>query len=121
MTPEQIEIERKAFEVWFEADAMPAEANWFERDADGDYDFPTTQCSWDGWLARAEQSQWRPIESAPVDKLILLAGAKRAAMVVGMHHSRDGWVIDAGSEWTSMYPPTHWMPLPAPPGDGKGE
>jgi hypothetical protein len=59
--------------------------------------------------------QWRPIAEAPKDELILLAGAKRSAMVVGMRHSRDGWVIDTPSEWATMYTPTHWMPLPDPP------
>jgi hypothetical protein len=56
-----------------------------------------------------------PIETAPKDVTILLYGAKRLEMCVGMHHSRDGWVTDTTSEWMSMYPPTHWMPLPAAP------
>lgn len=60
-------------------------------------------------------AQWQPIETAPKDTTILLYGAKRSEMVVGMYHSRDGWVIDTPSEWVSMYPPKHWMPLPAAP------
>ena len=70
------------------------------------------------WFAAppaAPDSQWMPIETAPKDVTILLYGAKRLEMCVGMHHSRDGWVTDTTSEWMSMYPPTHWMPLPAAP------
>ena len=63
----------------------------------------------------APASQWMPIETAPKDVTILLYGAKRLEMCVGMHHSRDGWVTDTTSDWMSMYPPTHWMPLPAAP------
>lgn len=63
----------------------------------------------------SDVSAWQPIATAPIDVCILLYGAKRTGMVVGMNHSRDGWVIDTPSEWASMYPPTHWMPLPPPP------
>lgn len=64
----------------------------------------------------AVPSGWRPIETAPNDEAVLLYGAKRLQMCVGMNHSRDGWVTDTTSEWVSMYTPTHWMPLPAAPG-----
>lgn len=63
--------------------------------------------------------EWMPIESAPKDQTILLYGAKRLEICVGMNHSRDGWVTDTTSEWASMYPPTHWMPLPPPPGQSQ--
>lgn len=66
-------------------------------------------------LAQPAPERWMPIETAPKDVTILLYGAKRLEMCVGMHHSRDGWVTDTTSEWMSMYPPTHWMPLPAAP------
>lgn len=59
--------------------------------------------------------EWQPIETAPKDTTVLLYGAKRLEMCVGMNHSRDGWVTDTTSEWLSMYTPTHWMPLPEPP------
>lgn len=64
---------------------------------------------------RAVPDGWQPIETAPKDKTVLLYGAKRLEMCVGMNHSRDGWVTDTTSEWVSMYPPTHWMPLPDMP------
>jgi hypothetical protein len=65
---------------------------------------------------RGEPVAWQPIETAPKDVTLLLYGAKRLEMCVGMSHSRDGWVTDTTSEWASMYPPTHWMPLPPAPG-----
>ena len=53
-------------------------------------------------------SEWKPIETAPDDELVLL-----------------GWwvnVPDVGKWWEVEveYPrkgPTHWMPLPTPPKD----
>lgn len=58
---------------------------------------------------------WQPIDTAPKDECILLFGAKKTGIVVGMKHSLEGWVIDTPSIWTRMYPPTHWAPLPEPP------
>lgn len=42
---------RKAFEDWYEADAMPFETGWFIRDEDGDYLLPAVDNAWDGWQA----------------------------------------------------------------------
>lgn len=58
---------------------------------------------------------WQPIETCPKDTVVILYGAKRSEMVIGMYHTRDGWVIDTPSEWVSMYPPKYWQPLPPPP------
>jgi hypothetical protein len=48
-----MDVEREAFQEWYEADAMPAEADWFKLDADGDYDHGPTYWAWRGWQARA--------------------------------------------------------------------
>jgi hypothetical protein len=44
---------RKLFEEWFEADAMPCEADWFKRDAQFPdmYKESTVEHSWDGFKA----------------------------------------------------------------------
>jgi hypothetical protein len=42
---------RKAFEEWFEADAMPLESDWFRKDADGDYAQTHVDQSWSAWQA----------------------------------------------------------------------
>lgn len=60
-------------------------------------------------------SEWQPIETAPKDELILVGPTKRMGICAAMNHSRDGWVTETCSDWVSIYTPTHWMPLPAPP------
>lgn len=46
--------ERRDFQEWYEADAMPLEhSNWFKVDADGDYEFDHVRWAWNGWRARA--------------------------------------------------------------------
>jgi hypothetical protein len=46
--------ERRAFQEWYEADAMPLEhSNWFRVDVDGDYEIDTVRWAWIGWKARA--------------------------------------------------------------------
>lgn len=61
--------------------------------------------------------KWQPIDTAPKDEAILVAGSKRMGVCVGRNDSRDGWETETPSEWVSIYPPTHWMPLPDPPGN----
>lgn len=70
----------------------------------------------DAW----EREQWRPIESAPKDELILC------------YRLRDRWVgvvcVDSRGNYTNgedvirntdvYWHPTHWRPLPAPPKEG---
>ncbi len=51
-----LEAEQRAFENWYEADAMPLEhSNWFRCDNDGDYELDYVHWAWRGWLARAER------------------------------------------------------------------
>ncbi|WP_313695040.1 DUF551 domain-containing protein, partial [Achromobacter mucicolens] len=63
----------------------------------------------------SEKNEWKPIESAPKDELILVGPTKRMGICVAMNHSRDGWVTETCNEWFSIYTPTHWMPLPEEP------
>lgn len=60
-------------------------------------------------------TEWKPIESAPKDELILVGPTKRMGICVAMNHGRDGWVTETCNEWCSIYTPTHWMTLPAEP------
>jgi len=60
-------------------------------------------------------SEWQPIDTAPWDELILVGPTKRMGICVAMHDSREGWVTETISEWSPIYAPTHWMPLPEPP------
>jgi len=65
-------------------------------------------------------SDWQPIETAPKDGTnVLLAWPyiSRCA-IMGYYHPECRQWLEAGAGWTgysSHYPPTHWMPLPALP------
>jgi len=66
---------------------------------------------------------WQPIETAPKDGTdVLLAGTGTYDVTVGSFYKAtkgpsvcDGWYYQDGS---SRIEPTHWMPLPPPPGGG---
>lgn len=49
---------RKDFEAWFEAEAMPLEADWFKRDTENpeEYDSVIVQASWRAWQAALGKS-----------------------------------------------------------------
>lgn len=60
-------------------------------------------------------AEWQTIDSAPRDGYVLLFGKRYSGenyYEVGQWF-RDRWAI----EWMEEYhAPTHWMPLPPPPG-----
>lgn len=67
-------------------------------------------------------SEWKPIESAPKDKSILLAtknsfvpifcGIKRYGTLGEPQQNEFAWRCDSSGRFAN---PTHWMPLPEPP------
>lgn len=72
-------------------------------------------------------SDWQPIETAPKDgNEILVFYQTRKKVVIAYWEPqsynkkpRPYWAA-IGSHWIESdrkYPPTHWMPLPAPPED----
>lgn len=60
-------------------------------------------------------SEWQPIETAPKDTHILVGPTKRMGICVAIFTDLDGWETETPSQYWSIYTPTHWMPLPAPP------
>jgi hypothetical protein len=59
---------------------------------------------------------WRPIETAPKDGTLILASWAGSAL----HPIISRWLKN-GQAWTHPFnkpvnSPTHWLPLPAPPG-----
>lgn len=58
---------------------------------------------------------WQPIETAPKDTTeILVYGDERIFLV---YWYLDEWINgDVTLGWAEI-DPTHWMPLPSPPGD----
>lgn len=64
--------------------------------------------------ARGTSTQeWRPIETAPKNGMRVLAWDGSVVRVVYHHHRHTTWTTEPGA-WT--FRPTHWMPLPGPPG-----
>lgn len=49
--------ERKNFESWYEADAMPLESNWFDIDKNSEYINENTSYYWEIWQAVKKASE----------------------------------------------------------------
>lgn len=61
---------------------------------------------------------WMPIETAPKDGTRILTYSPRAAKLGFSTIRINLWNKSMGCWWhtnTNHWPPTHWMPLPAPP------
>jgi len=73
--------------------------------------------------------EWQPIETAPLDKsvLLLMSGGARTVGQWQLQSSHKkarpyweterGWLF--GKAWDRDHQPTHWMPLPALPDEAK--
>lgn len=59
---------------------------------------------------------WRPIDTAPTGVELLLWEDWGACAVGYRHGESCGWVTEDGRGLT----PTHWRPLPDPPGETNG-
>ncbi len=72
---------------------------------------------------RIKAMQWQPIETAPFDKVVLLAvrdEPERERRVFVAQEDANGWQFTTG--WTGWSPltfwvPIGWMPLPPPPSE----
>jgi len=62
------------------------------------------------------RSEWRPIESAPADGTEILAYMPGLALGQIVLYWQDGYWRKKANSMGLKYPPTHWMPLPSPPG-----
>jgi len=70
------------------------------------------EVAWKAWQA-ARERQWMPIETAPKDKIEILAWSKRHGVNVGIltHYKRP----EMPSRKGGWFLPTYWMPLLNPP------
>lgn len=68
---------------------------------------------------------WRTIDSAPKDRhepVLLIAKYPHGEGWSDVYHSwsqapyGEGWAVH-WARWPHSFPPTHWMPLPAPPSE----
>lgn len=73
--------------------------------------------------SEAMESKWQPIETAPKDKRGILGwfpGCKCTFSIVWHRYSKEEdtrcWHSFGGSGGFYGEQPTHWMPLPEPPG-----
>lgn len=76
------------------------------------------------------ENEWQPIETAPKDEFVLLAGPSgyttietvftTGRMCSDYHAGR--WIDHANDDLTDWgFNPTHWMPLPKPPAMAQGD
>jgi len=103
-----IEQQRKEFEEW----ALDKVTSLIIDEIDGEYFWVETQLAWEAWQA-ARERQWMPIETAPKDKIEILAWSKRHGVNVGIltHYKRP----EMPSRKGGWFLPTYWMPLLNPP------
>lgn len=91
-------------------------------------DCTTPVCYDCGTQIRNEMAgEWYPIETAPKDRLVMVATIKNTVEIVrqvkcvnsdGTFHSWI-WEFDEGYSLNNEWEPTHWMPIPKPPKEGK--
>lgn len=115
MTPEQIELERQAFEAWYCFGNPNDEC--FAKNEIGSYSNPMTVIAFNVWLARAEQSAWISVEDRlpELDKEVLVAwtdGVIGFAMRIESKYHEERWNWDPVAFGETI---THWQPLPEPP------
>lgn len=60
--------------------------------------------------------EWQPIETAPRDDRIEILTWDGSSIRVAVYGWEDQW----HTMGLPSHKPTHWMPLPPPPGDEKG-
>ena len=122
MTPERIEQERQAFEAWM-AERYPTNPQT-ERVGD-EYSRLGTQYKWEGWQAKAAQSEWISVEGRlpGIGEFVLVFrnwDGKLSQCVDRLELHHDCEKPEGEQDWydflySDIYEVTHWQPLPAPP------
>ena len=109
MTTEKTKQERKAFEEWM-AELYPTNPQT-ERVGD-EYSRLGTQYKWEGWQAKAAQSEWISVEDRLPESSgrYLVYDAYYIAIGTTYYNAeRRAWVVGYADKIT------HWQLLPAPP------
>ena len=71
------------------------------------------------WLAGETEPQWRPIESAPRDGTAILVADDEGDIDIVSYDKRYPsypWTMKDGLDAIANQAPTHWLPIPPPPG-----
>ena len=117
MSPEKIEQERKAFEAWM-AELYPTNPQT-ERVGD-EYSRLGTQYKWEGWQARAAQSEWISVEDRPPEKegyylTCAIGCAVRICQFDGTYFSYQQYDEEEWEFVEVIWFPDYWLSIPFPP------
>ena len=117
MTPERIEQERLAFEAWM-AELYPTNPQT-ERVGD-EYSRLGTQYKWEGWQARAAQSEWISVEDRPPEKegyylTCAIGCAVRICQFDGTYFSYQQYDEEEWEFVEVIWFPDYWLSIPFPP------
>ncbi len=83
-------------------------------------DRETAVAAWNRRALRSPPEGWKDIETAPKDGMLIIVSGhhwgddKRERWVTAASFKNDRWMDD--HDGVSLYTPTHWQALPAPPG-----
>lgn len=92
MTTTTLEQQKKKFRDWYEAYLMPAEADWFKLDNDGEYYHADTNLVWQAWQA-AIAALPLPAMPSQSDDMISLPRGLVAAACSAIDKKRDAPVV----------------------------
>ena len=117
MTPERIEQERKAFEAWM-AELYPTNPQT-ERVGD-EYSRLGTQYKWEGWQAKAAQSEWISVEDRLPEKegyylTCAIGCAVRICQFDGTYFSYQQYDEEEWEFVEVIWFPDYWLSIPFPP------
>ena len=114
MTPEQIEKERAAFEAWMD-ELYPTNPQTGR--VGDEYSRLGTQYKWEGWQAKAAQSEWISVEDRlpELNKEVLVVwtdGVFGFATRIETKYHEERWNWETAALVETI---THWQPLIEPP------
>lgn len=117
MTPEKIEQERLAFEAWM-AELYPTNPQT-ERVGD-EYSRLGTQYKWEGWQARAAQSEWISVEDRLPEKegyylTCAIGCAVKNCQFDGTYFSYQQYDEEEWEFVEVIWFPDYWLSIPLPP------
>lgn len=121
MTPEQLELEREAFEEWYCSSI--SESIGLERYPNGCFCNPEAEDMYLAWCAaksHAEKSEWISVEDKLPENSACYLGAHEVPFADGL--GIGIYYFDAENKVFRMNPNgiiitivTHWQPMPEPP------
>jgi len=117
MTPEKIEQERLAFEAWMD-ELYPTNPQT-ERVGD-EYSRLGTQYKWEGWQARAAQSEWISVEDRLPEKegyylTCAIGCAVKNCQFDGTYFSYQQYDEEEWEFVEVIWFPDYWLSIPLPP------